>query len=625
MALPEIRVNVETNADAAALKVKTFGSALGGIPKQATSASSGTAKLSNSFGRLGSVSRQTRARIQNVSFQLQDIAVQMQAGTRTSVVLAQQLPQLAGAFGAAGAVVGVLAGVGIPALAFAFSGLAGDSRELSEQIEDLEDRLDSYVEAASRADLNTGELADEFRRLTPEIVQAARALEDFAKRETQNEIDALTNSLSELLGVGGAGELRTNIADFFDVGIVFAFTDAQRESRKEARLLTAEFLNSQSALESAEGNLEAQSEALSRLLSATQKLAAANGDISDQENELIGQIAQALANTERFREEVDSAGNGLQVALDITNNLVASSELLADPIQRGANAAANLAQSLADALSTQAQILGQAAQRRGGGRGGDPRQFGFGAGDIAALIFGGGSFEADPETPDLNAGRAAANQRQDNLEALIESLQTEREVVEQFRDEGLELLRTASEAELEALGGFNEAKLRLEEEYQERLSRIKKEGAAADLATAFGAGQDVLSALGAFNSKALKIAQVFGAAQALISTYQGAAEALKLPYPQNLAAAASVISAGLGFVSSIKSVNASSGGSVSGGGGGSGAAVSDAGGGQPVRPLEVRVSGFGPDDLISGLDISNLFEMLQDEAGDRGLSVQFAT
>lgn len=68
-------------------------------------------------------------------------------------------------------------------------------------------------------------------------------------------------------------------------------------------------------------------------------------------------------------------------------------------------------------------------------------------------------------------------------------------------------------------------------------------------------------------SRLLKISKAFGAAQALISAYQGAAKALTLPFPANMAAYAQVLATGLGAVSAIKGVTEggnSSGGAASG-------------------------------------------------------------
>src|SRR5690606_7078168 len=83
-----------------------------------------------------------------------------------------------------------------------------------------------------------------------------------------------------------------------------------------------------------------------------------------------------------------------------------------------------------------------------------------------------------------------------------------------------------------------------------------------------------------------KAQRVFAASAALISTYQGAAKALELPFPMNIAAAAKVMAAGLGFVSAIKS-----GGSGGGGRGSSGSAASAAAKAEPTRQVLVRLEG----------------------------------
>jgi hypothetical protein len=71
----------------------------------------------------------------------------------------------------------------------------------------------------------------------------------------------------------------------------------------------------------------------------------------------------------------------------------------------------------------------------------------------------------------------------------------------------------------------------------------------------------------------------FAIAQALINAWTGASEALKLPFPKNLAAFAKVLATGLGAVRNIKSVTP--------GGGGGGGRVASGGGGQPApAPLQ---------------------------------------
>lgn len=218
-------------------------------------------------------------------------------------------------------------------------------------------------------------------------------------------------------------------------------------------------------------------------------------------------------------------------------------------------------------------------------------------------------------------GDSLAKKMERRLETLTNGLMTEREALDKWHSESLDAINAATDAELEALGGRNEAKLRLEEEYLQRLSQIRELGNRAALTSVLGAGEEILSALGGMNAKALRIAKVFGAAQALISTYQGAAAALKLPFPYNLSAAAAIIAKGLGFVAAIKGVNSSGGGGGAGGGGGGTSSVAPAAAGP--SPLDIRISGLDPNQFYSGGAVGKLLDALTQEAGDRGFKLVY--
>lgn len=83
-----------------------------------------------------------RGAAQNLSYQLQDIAVQAQMGTSGLTILAQQGPQIASVFGPAGAAVGALIGIGaLIASVGSASGIA------SMDIDDLIDKVDSLGSA----------------------------------------------------------------------------------------------------------------------------------------------------------------------------------------------------------------------------------------------------------------------------------------------------------------------------------------------------------------------------------------------------------------------------------------------------------------------------------------------
>lgn len=228
---------------------------------------------------------------------------------------------------------------------------------------------------------------------------------------------------------------------------------------------------------------------------------------------------------------------------------------------------------------------------------------------------------SDIDTPDIDTGGGAAGlstaeqlreQLEQRLEVLTEGLATEAEVVAQWYEEGQTVLEDALAKGLLTEEEYREQRERLEEEHQKRMNAIKQAGAAADLATVAGAGAEILNAIGQNNKKALKIAKVFGAAEALISTYAGAANALKLPFPQNLAAAASIIAKGIGFVNAIKSVGDNG---SSGGGGGSTGATSTATQAlpQPTQTVAINLQG----DTFSRSSVEGLLEQIQSQL-DRG-------
>jgi hypothetical protein len=74
-------------------------------------------------------------------------------------------------------------------------------------------------------------------------------------------------------------------------------------------------------------------------------------------------------------------------------------------------------------------------------------------------------------------------------------------------------------------------------------------------ASVAGSFAEIASSFGTNNKKMAKAAQIFGAVQALISTYAGAAKALELPFPYNLAAVAVVMAKGFSLVAAIKGAN----------------------------------------------------------------------
>lgn len=200
------------------------------------------------------------------------------------------------------------------------------------------------------------------------------------------------------------------------------------------------------------------------------------------------------------------------------------------------------------------------------------------------------------------------------LEALLTSLQTEREVIDEWYAESQAILQTASETELQIIGGSNEAKLRLEQEYQDKLKGIREisqNDALGNTATFFG-HMATLTASG--GDRLAKISKVFAAAEALINTYRAQAQVLadpSLPFLAKFGAVAAIGAAGFGLVNAIKS-----GGSSSTSKRGS-AAVASPSASSPA-PQTVFIDSLDPDGLYSGQALINLFDAFYDENDKRG-------
>lgn len=139
-----------------------------------------------------------------------------------------------------------------------------------------------------------------------------------------------------------------------------------------------------------------------------------------------------------------------------------------------------------------------------------------------------------------------------------------------------ERLTAEYERQLQMLQQFLEAKKISEEDYlawkaeatrahEEQMSQLRFTQYADALSSTGDLMGAMASAIGSGNDKMLKAQKIFGAASALVSTYIGAAKALELPFPANLAAMASVLAKGMALVGAIRSGSKSS---ASGGGGG---------------------------------------------------------
>jgi len=595
-------LNVKINGDSADLQsdIAKAKKQLASFDAQANKANKGTKGFSGSLAKLGNVSGSTRAKIQNTSFQLQDIAVQLSMGTRASTVFAQQLPQLASGFGAIGAVVGVLAAVGIPALAFAFAGAKDEVVDADEAMDLFLGSLNSVTEAFGLAKTPLSDLREEFGKYSEQVRQAS----------ILNAQASLSFGLEGLAGAVAVIEkpldnVREKLRRYNETVIALNQTQAalgERTISNEQAFADAEATvdDAAVALREAAAVLGMSADEATRLDIALQQLSDAEGmeEVADASAKALDLIKKMFPPTEKIPPEmaniVSELERVLRAAAAGVTALESMGDAAADAASKTAAAAAEFsaAREFASRFAGEEMVMGQAVVQVG--RGEPPPE--------VTTPSGGG--RADPLIAQLgNVQNALMTQE----EKQIESFQRQQETLQQALEQRL-LTQQEYNALMEQAQSQHADKMTAIDAYRYGTDLQKADQFLGDMASAFQSG----------NEDMLRISKAFGAAQALVSAFTGAAEALKLPFPENLAAFAKVLATGLGAVQSIKGVTPGGGGASAAG------AVASAAAAPSAAPLDVRLSGMSADEFISGASIQSLFDRLQDEAGDRGLRVSFA-
>lgn len=188
------------------------------------------------------------------------------------------------------------------------------------------------------------------------------------------------------------------------------------------------------------------------------------------------------------------------------------------------------------------------------------------------------------------------------VEIMRESFLNEQDVAANHYARDLEMLNNALENKVITEQDHMDLRESLEKKHQDKLDAIRNASNNAMLGGVNDAMSGVSSLLQSYGDKHLKKVKALAISQALIAAYTGAAEALKLPFPANLGAFATVLGKGLAAVASIRSISSSGGGGGGGGRGGGG------GGGGGGRGGGVETAAGGSQTLfVEGVDQSALF------------------
>lgn len=135
-----------------------------------------------------------RGAVQNLGYQVQDIAVQLQMGTNAFIVLGQQGSQIAGIFGPGGAVIGALLAIGA-AVGTALLPSLFDSTDATKE---LEEAIKSMGEVATTTDTGVTILSEKIQQLARVSRDAALAEIALGMAQAQKVIKNTTDATAGL-------------------------------------------------------------------------------------------------------------------------------------------------------------------------------------------------------------------------------------------------------------------------------------------------------------------------------------------------------------------------------------------------------------------------------------------
>ncbi len=544
-----------------------------------------SAKLGRSTKVASDAARRGRTDWRQIGLQFNQVSQQTAATGNFMQALSIQLPDILMFLGP----IGLAAGIASPAifgLGQSFFAAGEDARGLDETLGDLETAMSDIDRAGKIAGQSLDELQQKYGQQALAVRELYRELvavnQQQALNATQAAIAAAENQLT-----GIEDRLRD-------------FAAARRE-----------FLAAQDVTGALRGEIEPLEREMNEALRSLQ----------DEFNLTSAQAYRIVGAMEDIRE-----AKGPEEAAEASKAL---SSAIASAADEGANLDAvliNVANSAATAFAAFSEALEL------GRRVTDNMQSGVG---LETDQFGGSTLLPPTLEEDEGrkrrrggGGRSLADRFQSDLERLQQQLMTEREVVDEWYFESQEILADRRAQEILGEEEHKNALLALEEEYQNRVSGVRDSGNSHALSGTSKFFGDMANATAKGSGAMFEVTKKFSAAQGIINSYAAFTEVLKDPSfigrPwARVAAAGAALSAGLGAVSSLRSVSPGGGGgslpssSIASSGLNSGAsAASQQDGG--LLDVRVQLAGVQPGDMIRVSDIPELYEAIVKESGRRG-------
>lgn len=531
------------------------------------------------MGGFASVVNNNRAVVQMFGYQVQDVAVQLSAGTRATTVFAQQGSQMLGVLGPYGAIAGAALAVTLP-LAGAFISAGDGAKTFAGSISKLEEAVRLVDDVINNYSLHG---LEELKKKYGEVDGAVLALIEHERQWAvmQAEI-AATDTMNKLASDFGVLGMRVS-----ETGVNLGNVERRiLNLRDRIGLTTSEtyqLVNAMNDAANAKDHL-ARADALQRVADLLLKS-------RYSAEEVTGEVIKAEAAMRRLATAVPGAG------------------WLSGMISE----AAAVGQKLWDAVRAKA-ALGDGAAPTGVRPKARPDGMEFEVSET------GGYGLPDGGKGGGGGGGGKQDQAQADLERLQQQFMSEAELqLKAYEDQQL-IMDQALQKKLLTQQEYNELMQQAQADHQRKMSDIDvwRYGDGLQQAETFFGG--MADAMQSGNERMQRIGRIFGAAEALINAWRAFNQVLadpKLPFFAKLPAAASVLAAGMNAVNAIK-------GGGHGGGGGASRGSSGSAQAQQQQPLSVRLTEFNPNGLYSGAAIGSLLDSLTKEAGDRGYRLMVA-
>lgn len=327
--------------------------------------------LSGAMQGVGQAFSRNSSAIQNASFQLQDIMVQMEMGIPVTRTLGQQLPQLLGGFGAIGAIVGVAAGAFFSFLPVLMSTTA-DAKTLQETLDDLRDTVGA-MRNLSEEMASLEKLAETYGIIDAELVKLLGHMREQQTLLVQRQAADAVKAIADEYRVANS---ELNVFKITGRGAALGLAE-------ELGLTKNAFLALQAGIREAEAatTLEDQASAVAKIAEYLSRATGANEDLvlaaietalklreaakagQDLDNvDLEGALGGAANQAARIADELArAAGNALSAATNASAALQDAQirrQFVGDPVgQAGALAAAQFQRSAGALRGSQDAIL----------------------------------------------------------------------------------------------------------------------------------------------------------------------------------------------------------------------------------------------------------------------------